>query len=151
QLTDSGARYLSRLPRLQRLDLSGTGITDRGLEVLHDLPELRSLKACWQRGISDAGVINLAACDKFESVNLMGTSTGDGALEALAGKRNLSRLRTGALVTNAGMHLLRQFPVFGSWQGGKAEYSLMSPDAGPNHLVADGPFTDEGLAAVADL
>src|SRR5207244_559563 len=33
-LTDEGVRHLARLPQLKHLDLSGTGITDRGLRVL---------------------------------------------------------------------------------------------------------------------
>ena len=32
-VTDAGVRHLSRISRLRHLDLSGTGITDRGLEV----------------------------------------------------------------------------------------------------------------------
>ena len=34
RVTDAGLRHLARLPRLRHLDLSGTGITDRGLDVL---------------------------------------------------------------------------------------------------------------------
>ena len=40
----------------------------------------------WQRGITDAGVANLRFCDRLERVNLMGSPTGDGAIEALQGK-----------------------------------------------------------------
>jgi hypothetical protein len=41
--------------------------------------------------------------------------------------------------------------VFKTWQGGEPEYSLMSPDAGPNHLMIDGSFTDEGLRRLEGL
>ena len=34
QLTDDGLRHLARMPQLQRLDLTGVKLTDRGLEVL---------------------------------------------------------------------------------------------------------------------
>ena len=106
---------------------------------------------CWQRGISDAGVANLTFCDHLESVDLLGTHTGDGAIAALAGKRKLRRLKTGRGVTDAGLPLLHQFPIFKTWHGGEVEYSLMSADAEPNHLLLDGPFTNDGLASLAGL
>jgi hypothetical protein len=154
RLTDTGLRNLARMPELRELDLSeypGGRITDSGLEVLRHLPELRKFQMCWQRGISDAGVANLAFCDHLESVDLLGTPTGDGAIIALTGKPKLRRFKTGRLVTDAGLPLLHQFPVFKSWQGGELKYSLMSPDAEPNHLLLDGPFTNQGLATIAGL
>jgi hypothetical protein len=154
QLTDQGLQHLARMPQLQRLDLSnypGSRITDRGLEVLRHLRELRDFQICWQPGITDVGVANLRFCEQLERVNLLGTPTGDGALAALAGKRHLRRFRSGKLVTDAGLPLLHQFPVFKTWRGGESKYSLMSPDAEPNHLLLDGPFTDEGLAHLEGL
>jgi hypothetical protein len=153
RLTDDGLRHLARLPRLELLDLSGweSPITDCGLEVLRHLPDLRQFKMCWSRRISDAGVANLTFCDKLEEVNLLGTPTGDGAINALTGKRQLRRLRTGRLVTDAGLPLLHRIPAFAAWPGGEVSYSLMSPDAGPTHLLLDGPFTDRGLASLAGL
>jgi ankyrin repeat protein len=154
RLTDDGLAHLARLPRLEELDLSeypGGLITDRGLEMLRHLPELRRFQMCWQSGITDAGVANLKFCDHLESVDLLGTYTGDGAITALAGKRKLRRLKTGRGVTDAALPLLHQLPVFKTWHGGKMKYSLMSADAEPNHLLLDGPFTDSGLAAAAGL
>jgi hypothetical protein len=154
RLTDTGLRNLARMPELRELDLSeypGGRITDRGLEVLRHLPELRRFQMCWQRGISDAGVANLTFCDHLESVDLLGTPTGDGAIRALTGRPGLRRFKTGRLVTDAGLPLLHQFPVFKTWRGGEIEYSLMSPDAEPNHLLLDGPFTNQGLATIAGL
>ena len=40
---------------------------------------------CWQRGISDAGIAKLAFCDHLERVDLLGSPTGDGAINALRG------------------------------------------------------------------
>ncbi|MBI3263241.1 MAG: hypothetical protein HYZ58_08820 [Acidobacteria bacterium] len=154
RLTDDGLRHLARLPRLQELDLSeypGGRITDRGLEVLRHLPDLRRFHMCWHRGISDAGAVNLTFCDHLESVDLLGTHTGDGVIKSLTGKRKLRRFKTGRLVTDAGLPLLHRFPVFRTWHGGDIKYSLMSADADPNHLLVDGPFTDEGLASLARL
>jgi len=154
RLSDDGLKHLARMPQLHELDLSeypGGRITDRGLEILRHLPALRRFQMCWQSGISDAGVANLSFCDNLESVDLLGTPTGDGAIIALTGKPKLRRFKTGRLVTDAGLPLLHQFPVFKAWQGGEVKYSLMSPDAEPNHLLLDGPFSDKGLASIAGL
>ena len=43
QVTGDGLRRLARMPQLEHLDLSGTKLTDGGLEVLRHLPNLRSL------------------------------------------------------------------------------------------------------------
>jgi ankyrin repeat protein len=154
RVTDAGMKHLARLPQLQELDISdypGGQITDRGLEVLRDLPELRQFQMCWQGGITDTGVSNLKYCEQLESVDLLGSLTGDGAIVALAGKRKLRRFKTGRRVTDAALPLLHQFPIFKTWHGGDVKYSLMSPDSEPNHLLLDGPFTDEGLRSLAGL
>ena len=154
RLTDEGLKRLARMPQLEELDLSeypGGRITDRGLEALRHLTLLRRFQMCWQSGVTDAGMANLAFCDHLESVNLMGTPTGDGAISALAGKRNLRLFKTGRLVTDAGLPLLHQFHMFKTWQGGEIKYGLMSFDAEPTDLLLDGPFTDKGLASLAGL
>jgi hypothetical protein len=63
ELTDEGLRHLHRMPQLQRLNVSGAKITDRGLEVLRHLEDLRRFQMTWQRGVTDAGVANLKFCD----------------------------------------------------------------------------------------
>jgi hypothetical protein len=154
RLTDEGVRHLARMPQLRELDLSdypGGKITDHGLAALGHLTELRHFKMCWQGAVSDKGVANLARCDRLESVNLLGTPTGDGALRALAGKAGLRNLKTGRQVTDAGLPLLREFPSFKTWQGIEARFGLMSFEAEPIHLLIDGPFTNAGLASLNGL
>ena len=153
RLTDKGLIHLSRMPQLRTLDVGGweSPITDRGLEVLRHLNELRNFTSCWTRRISDAGVANLASCEKLENVNLLGTPTGDGGIKALVGKHKLHHLKTGRAVTNAGLPLLHEFPVFKQWRGGETKYGLMAFEAEPTHLLIDGPFTSKGLASIAGL
>jgi hypothetical protein len=144
ELTDDGLRHLARMPQLEHLELSeypGGKITDRGLEVLRHLPNLRTFEMTWQAGITDVGVANLRFCDKLENVNLMGSPTGDGAVEALQGKPRLRRFSTGRLVTDRALPLLHNFPL------------LKQPADGENgaFLLIDGPFTDAGLAGIAGL
>jgi hypothetical protein len=142
ELTDDGLLQLARMPQLEHLNLSeypGGKLTDRGLEVLRHLPNLRTFEMTWQAGITDAGVANLKYCDQLESVNLMGSPTGDGAIEALQGKVKLRRFSTGRRVTDRGLPLLHHFPMMKQHQ---------APDT---RLLIDGPFTDEGLAGLAGL
>ena len=153
-LTDDGLAHLARMPQLEELNLSGWKgrITDRGLAVLRHLPALRKFALCWQQNVSDAGAAHLAFCEKLESVNLMGTPCGDGAIRTLAGKPKLRHFNTGRAVTDEGLKLLHQLPVFKTWQGGEVRYGLMTfGDAEPNHLMVDGPFTNRGVASLAGL
>ena len=137
ELTDDGLRHLARMPQLEHLSLTGAKITDRGLSVLSALPNLRSFELNWQRDISDAGVAHLRSCERLERVDLMGSQTGDGAIDALQGKPALRDFKSGRLVTDNGLRLLRNFPAY--QPGGRGE------------LLIDGPFTDEGLSALVDL
>ena len=137
QLTDEGLRHLAAMPQLQHLVLSGAKISDAGLDVLRHLPNLRSFQLGWQRGISDAGVANLRACEALERVDLMGSPVGDGAIAALQGKARLGSVKTGRLVTDAGLALLENFPLMTAGNAGD--------------LLIDGPFTDAGLASLAVL
>ena len=153
ELTDDGLLQLARMPQLERLDLSeypGGKLTDCGLEVLRHLPNLREFEMTWQAGISDAGVSNLRFCDQLERVNLMGSPTGDEAIQSLQGKAKLRRFSTGRLVTNAGLRFLENFPLL---------KQSAAPDAGEPDgekgtgafLLLDGPFTDDGLAGIVSL
>jgi len=149
-LSDDGVRHLARLPRLRHLDLSMTAVTDRGLAVLRALPELESLNLSWTR-VTDAGIANLAGCERLREVHLTGTATGDGALRALAGKPDLAILHTGDGVTDSGLRLLQEYPVFRTWRDGESRIALLSADAQPNHLAIRGAITDAGLAALDGL
>ncbi len=142
ELTDDGLLQLARMPQLEHLNLSeypGGKLTDRGLEVLRQLPNLRNFEMTWQSGITDRGVANLRFCERLEGVNLMGSPTGDGAIEALQGKARLRRFSTGRLVTDAGIPLLHNFPL------------LQTADSEGARLLIDGPFTNAALAALAGL
>jgi hypothetical protein len=138
------------MPQLRHLDLSGSSITDRGLEVLGHLPQLESISLVWT-GVTDAGAAHLAACENLQRVNLSQTHTGDGAIRALGGKWKLHHFRSGNLVTDAGIALLHEFPVFRTWQDGEVSMSLTGFDAEPNYLLLRGSFTDKGLAGLVGL
>ena len=149
-LTDEGVRHLARLPRLKHLDLSGTGVTDRGLAVLRELLALETISLAGT-AVTDAGAAQLANCHELERVNLSWTRTGDGALRALAGKQRLRHLHSGNYVTDAGVPLLHELPIFKSWHGGEPRMALLSYDSEPNHLNLRGSLTDNGMQEMRGL
>ena len=104
----------------------------------------------WQRGISDAGVSNLRFCERLERVNLMGSPTGNGAIEALQGKAHLSYFSSGRLVTDEGIPVLHNFPLLKHAGRRPPPIDAESTGAG-THLLIDGPITDAGLAGLAGL
>jgi hypothetical protein len=134
----------SATPQLERLDLSeypGGKLTDRGLEMLRELHNLRTFKMTWQKGITETVLANLRFCEKLEDVDLTGKPTGDGAVEALRGKPALRRLSTGRQLTDAGLAHLRGFPLFLRWED----------SANPTELLIDSHFSNQGLANLAGL
>lgn len=149
-LTDEGVRQLARMPALKHLDLSGTAITDDGLEILGLLPGLQTLSIAGTR-VTDRGAAHLAHCHALRKVNLGGTRTGDGALRALAGKSALHELTSGNDVSDRGIPLLHELPIFKSWQGGEVRIALLSYRALPNHLSLHGSFTDRGMRHIRGL
>lgn len=154
ELTDDGLLHLARMPQLEHLNLSeypGGKLTDRGLAALRHLPNLRTFEMTWQAGVSDAGVANLRFCDRLERVDLMGSPTGDGAIEALQDKPNLRRFSSGRLVTDAGLPFLQNFPQLKKWRGGEIRSGDKEALANATRLLIDGPFSNQGLASLAGL
>jgi hypothetical protein len=150
ELTDDGLRHLAGLPRLAHLNVSGTAITDRALDVLRELPALESISLAMTR-VTDEGMALLANCHGLARIDLSWTRTGDGAIRALSGKRKVRELRSGNNVTDAGLALLHELPVFESWQGGEPEMELLRNSAEPNHLRLRGSFTDRGMRELRGL
>lgn len=149
-LTDAGVAHLARMHELRELDLGGCPVTDRSMHLLGTLPNLERV-GLWRTHVTDAGMAPLARGDRLERVDLAWTSTGDGALRAFAGKDRLTHFRSGDHVTDAGMAVLHDYPVFKAWKGGEVVLGLTSADAAPNMLFLRGPFTDSGLATLVGL
>jgi hypothetical protein len=151
ELTDEGLRPLAGLPHLKRLDLSRTAVTDRGLAVLRELPALESI-SLEMTHVTDDGVAVLADCHHLRRVNCAWTRTGDGVIRALAGKPDVSQLLTGNGVTDQGLALLGELPVFRTWRGGHdVPMKLFTESGEPNALWIRGTFTDRGMQSLAAL
>ncbi len=153
RLTDEGAGHLARMPQLTHLEMGGWGtpLTARAFEPLRQLPRLRQFQSCWTQGFDEEAAAHLAACESIETVNVMGTVSGDGLIRALAGKAALRFLDTGRLVTDAGLPALSDIPVFRRWLGGDVVTGLMGAARLPNRLMIDGAFTDAGIGALTAL
>jgi len=149
-ITDDGLQHLARLQRLRHLDLGGCRVSDRGLAVLSQLPELRSVSLSWT-GVTDEGAAHLGHCPRLERVDLMQTSTGDGAVRALARSGTLRHFKSGVQLTDAGLALFREFPIFRTWHGGEEQTGANTYEPEPNSLLLRGVFTNVGLAELASL
>jgi hypothetical protein len=105
----------------------------------------------WAPGITDTGASQLRFCARLEYVNLMGTSTGDGTIRALAAKPRLHHLKTGRLVTDEGIRALHAIPAFNTWRADNDKLTVMTFAPEHNTVLLDGPFTDDGVRALAGL
>lgn len=149
-ITDAGGRVLAGLPALRHLDLSGTAVSDRALDILRTLPALESI-TLWGTHVTDAGIDALRHCDRLRSVNLGGTRVGDAAVRALAGKPHLRTFFSGNALTDEGLAAFHDWPIFKAWHGGDESMALLRYEAGPNYLNLRGSFTDRGLARLQGL
>lgn len=154
RVTDEGLKHLAAFRALEQVELGGwhSPMTDAGFAALQGLPELRAVYSWWSRRITDAGTrATLAGCRSLEDVNFLGTSIGDGLIEAMAGKPGAWRVFCGDGVTDAGMRRLHDIPRLQRWSGGERRYSLLEFDAGPTYVAVKGPFTPAGLQSLAGL
>ncbi len=96
-IDDASFQELRTLIRLQELDLTHTRITDQGLTVLKDLPELKSLELyrhpAWhiKQQLTDACLPAIVQLKKLESLSISGEITDQG-LEQIARLPALKRL-----------------------------------------------------------
>ncbi len=89
-ITDRSASFLSRLRKLETLELDGTQITDQGLKQLARLPQLKVLILDHTQ-VTDYGVGYLASTPNLVELSLSNTSASDEMLETL--KQEIPALR----------------------------------------------------------
>jgi prepilin-type N-terminal cleavage/methylation domain-containing protein len=92
EITDAGVAHLSRLRRLQLLDISLSRVTDEGVRSLAMLPELEELGL--QGKFTDKSLLYLSRAGHLKSLRLHGGECefGDEGLRHLEGLKDLRRL-----------------------------------------------------------
>ena len=109
---------LAAVPTLRRLDLSGReDLVDRDLAFLEAMPWLTAVSFAGCSRIGDGAVAYLRNHQALEQINLKWTPTGDPAVTALAGKKELCRVLGGNHLTDAGIERLRDFPALAEARG----------------------------------
>jgi Leucine-rich repeat (LRR) protein len=91
-ITDADLGRVAELGRLERLDLSGTRISDLGIELLAPLEGVRELKLRFAEFVSEGGVAHLKGWKDLETLDLRGTQVRSLVFEHLAGFPQLRSL-----------------------------------------------------------
>jgi hypothetical protein len=82
QFQDEWTRYFAFLPSLRTVSLSGTPLTDAGLDGLAEVGSLQDL-ILKETKITDAGLAKLAKCKNLKTLNVEGTGITEAGVAAL--------------------------------------------------------------------
>jgi internalin A len=103
-VTDAELLDLARLPKLTRLDLSHTRISDEGMLFLRPAGGIRELNLFYAEQITDQGMAAIRDWKKLERLNVRGTRIFDGTLAIVSGLPQLEALDiAGTQVTENGL------------------------------------------------
>ena len=83
---------LARMPRLQRLNLSHTRISDDGMLYLKNAPAIQDLNLYYAEQITDQGLSAIRNWKQLKRLNLRGTRISDGAMEIVSGLTQVEAL-----------------------------------------------------------
>jgi internalin A len=98
---------VARLPKLERLDLSHTRITDEGMLHLKPAIHIRELNLYYAEWITDQGLTAIKDWKMLKRLNLRGTRIANGTLEILSHMPRLEALDvSNTQITDNGMDLL---------------------------------------------
>ena len=106
-VTDQGLSHLAPLRALTELNLEGINITDRGLAHLRNATRLRKLNLLGAN-VTDEGLAHLRALTQLEELNLYRTFATNSVVESLASLKHLKQVDLRySRVTRAGVDALR--------------------------------------------
>jgi Leucine-rich repeat (LRR) protein len=91
-VTDTELLDVAQLPKLERLDLSHTRITDEGLLHLKPAKEIRDLNLFYAEQITDQGMAAIRDWKNLKRLNVRGTRIFDGTLAIVSGLTQLEAL-----------------------------------------------------------
>ncbi|QDT80291.1 Leucine Rich repeats (2 copies) [Gimesia maris] len=99
---DSDLVWLNDFPNLERISLSGKGLSNTGLVHLKRFHRLKRLML-WNTSVSDDGLVHLKELSQLNHLDLFYTPVSGSGLAHLQGLTNLTWLNLqGTAVTNAG-------------------------------------------------
>jgi len=164
---------LTRLPDLERLDLSHTRISDEGMLNLKPAPKIQELKLFYSEWITDQGMRAIKDWKQLKRLDVRGTRISDGTLDIVSHLTNLEtldiahtevtdvglenlitlvNLKELALgkgrLSNTGLVKLRMLPTLTSLDISGARPT--SPD-NPNGKGAGAAMPEETVKAIAEL
>jgi hypothetical protein len=131
QITPAGFAHLARLPRLERLYISGSPITAAGVAAIGPAPALRTLDLSTNRAIDDSAMVPIAAMRGLTSLSLPGTAVTGAGLLLLAGHPALQDMRIMGLaeVTDATMLSLARIPTLVSVNAARTQVTEAGVEA----------------------
>jgi Leucine-rich repeat (LRR) protein len=98
---------IARLPKLQRLDLSHTRITDEGMLHLKPASQIEDLNLYYAEWITDQGMTAIKNWKKLKRLDVRGTRISNGTLEIVSHMPQLEALDiSNSQITDNGMDLL---------------------------------------------
>jgi Leucine-rich repeat (LRR) protein len=98
---------IARLPKLQRLDLSHTRITDEGMLHLKPASQIEDLNLYYAEWITDQGMTAIRNWKKLKRLNVRGTRISNGTLEIVSHMPQLEALDiSNSQITDNGMDML---------------------------------------------
>lgn len=110
---DEGLRHVKGMPKMKRLLIGDTVVTDAGMEALRGLTELEQLDI-HGTPITDAGLANIAGLKKLKKLNLMGTAISDASIAVLTELPQLEELNLyRTKISNTGLTALKRLQALG--------------------------------------
>lgn len=110
-VADSDLAKVAGMPRLEKLDLALSRVTDLGMLRLKDLKNVREIDLFFAELVTDEGLAAMKNWPKVERLNLRGTKVTDNTLSLFAGKESITALDIGyAEVTDSGLQHLPRYP-----------------------------------------
>ena len=98
---------IARLPKLQRLDLSHTRITDEGMLNLKPASQVEDLNLYYAEWVTDQGMTAIKNWKKLKRLNVRGTRIANGTLEIVSHMPQLEALDiSNSQITDNGMDML---------------------------------------------
>lgn len=91
-VTDAELLDVARLPKLERLDLAHTRVTDEGLLYLKPAKQIQDLNLFYAEQITDRGLSAIKDWQHLKRLNIRGTRIADGALSIIGGLPQLESL-----------------------------------------------------------